>query len=213
MPAAPKHRNVKSRPQVAQDATTDAHERRKDYLTQAELESFLIAARGGRHGTRDHAMAFMTARHGLRVSELIDLRLPDLDLSNPKNAKLWINRLKGSASNSQPIDGDELRALKAWLAIRPAGTGFDHVFLSERSEMFSRQAVNYLFAEIAKRAGLPHVNPHMLRHTCGFLLADVDTHFRIIQEYMGHRQPAHTARYTRISAAKFQGLFRRRGKA
>jgi type 1 fimbriae regulatory protein FimB len=73
----------------------------KDFLTEAEMKRFLDAARGSRHGTRDHAMMLMTYRHGLRVSELIDLRLRDIDL---ESARLYVRRKKGSLSTHQPID-------------------------------------------------------------------------------------------------------------
>ena len=54
----------------------------KDFLTEAEIKRFLDAARRGRHGVRDYLMMLMAYRHGLRVSELIDLRIDDLDLDS-----------------------------------------------------------------------------------------------------------------------------------
>ena len=54
--------------------------RAKNFLTEAEIKRFLDAARRGRHGTRDYLLMLMTYRHGLRVSELVDVRLKDLDL-------------------------------------------------------------------------------------------------------------------------------------
>ena len=107
------------------------------------------------------------ARHGLRVSELIDIRLGDLFLEETRTARLNINRLKGSLSGEHPIQGDELRALKAWLAIRPERSGFDNVFLTERGEHFSRQGINYLFRQIAIRAKMPHVNLDFPRKSGG----------------------------------------------
>jgi hypothetical protein len=74
----------------------------KDFLTEAEMKRFLDTARGSRHGTRDHAMMLMTYRHGLRVSELIDLRLKDIDLGS---ARLYVRRKKDSLSTHQPIEG------------------------------------------------------------------------------------------------------------
>src|SRR5262245_28438215 len=68
-------RNVKSM------ATGAVDDRRKDFLTEAEMKRFLDAARSGRHGVRDYAMMLMAYRHGLRVSELIDMRINDLDLA------------------------------------------------------------------------------------------------------------------------------------
>ena len=195
------------------DTTTDAHERRKDYLHHSELDAFLTAARSGRHGIRDHALALTTARHGLRVSELVDLRISDLHIDEPRTARMTVKRLKHSLDGEHPIQGDELRALKAWLDIRPERSGYDNVFLNERRQPFNRKTINYLFGQIALRAKLPHVNPHMLRHTCGFLLAENNRPLLAIQHYLGHRQPANTVRYARISASQFDDFFRRKGKA
>ena len=87
----------------------------KDFLTEAEMRRFLDAARDGRHGARDHAMMLMAYRHGLRVSELIDLRLKDIDFGT---SRLYVRRRKNGLSTHQPIEGDELRALRAWLRER-----------------------------------------------------------------------------------------------
>jgi type 1 fimbriae regulatory protein FimB len=69
------------------------------------------------------------------------------------------------------------------------------MFISERGQPFTRQTVNYLIAEAAARAGLPPVHPHMLRHSCGFSLANRGYDLRLIQDYLGHRDPKHTIHY------------------
>jgi type 1 fimbriae regulatory protein FimB/type 1 fimbriae regulatory protein FimE len=138
-------------------------DRGKDFLTEAEMRRFLEAARHGRHGTRDYLIMLMTYRHGLRVSELIDIRLKDLDL---ETGRLFVRRKKGSLSTHQPIEGDELRAIRAWLRERErrSDARSPYLFLSERGPM-TRQAVNYLVEQIGQRAKLRfHVHPHMLRH-------------------------------------------------
>ena len=179
----------------------------KNFLSETEVKEFLAAARGSRHGIRDYAMMLMTYRHGLRVSELVDLRLEDADL---KSGRLHVRRKKGSLSTHQPIQGDELRALRAWLRARGlrSDAGSAYLFLSERGPM-TRQAVNYLVAQIAKRAGLLfHVHPHMLRHSTGHYLANRNYDTKLVQEYMGHKNIAHTVKYTRPAAGRFEGLWR-----
>ncbi|HWN98698.1 MAG TPA: tyrosine-type recombinase/integrase [Blastocatellia bacterium] len=182
---------------------------RKDFLTSAEMDLFLAAARGGRYGVRDYAMMLLSYRHGLRVSELIDIRIADIDLAT---SRLFVKRLKGSLSTSQPIEGDELRAIRAWLRERSldedAAAHSPLLFLSERGP-FTRQAVNYLVSQISKRAGLPFkTHPHMLRHSCGFYLANKGLDTRLIQDYLGHRSVQHTSKYTRTAASRFEGLWR-----
>lgn len=195
-----KRRNVKS-----DVLTADSHERQKDFLTDTELDRLLAAAKLGRHGARDHLLMLMLFRHGLRVSEAIGLRREALNL---KEARIWVARLKGSLSVQHPIAGDELRAIKRWL--RERDDRLPWLFVSERGGPLTRQAVNHLVSEAARRAGVGHVYPHMLRHSCGFHLANRSAvpDLRLIQDYLGHRDPKHTARYTRTAARRFEELWK-----
>ena len=150
------------------------------------MKRFLDAARGGRYGVRDHAMMLVAFRHGLRVSELIDIRLKDLDLAS---GRLYVRRVKGSLSTHQPIEGDELRAIRAWLRERDkrSDAQLTYLFLSERG-VFTRQAINYLVMQAGERAKLKfRVHPHMLRHSTGFYLANKGLDTRLVQDYLGHK--------------------------
>ncbi|MDB4652008.1 tyrosine-type recombinase/integrase [Verrucomicrobia bacterium] len=193
-----KRRNVKSGLSLA----TDHRSRTKDYLDAAEIDLLLKAAKAGRYGTRDSLLLMMLYRHGLRVSEAISLRVADVKL---QQARLWVNRLKNGLSVEQPIPGDELRAIKRYLSKRT--TGLLWLFLSERGQPLTRQSVNYIVSRSAKKAGLPNVHPHTLRHSCGFYLANQGYDLRLIQDYLGHRDPKHTAHYTRVAGVRFEGLW------
>jgi len=191
-------RNVKSSSSV----TADRHERDKDFLDETEMGRLLEAAKKGRHGVRDHLLLLMMYRHGLRVSEAIALKLTDVSLDQ---ARLWVRRLKNGLSVEQPIHGDELRAIKRYLRHRESRLPW--VFLSERGHQLTRQSVNYLVRSAAARAGLESVHPHTLRHSCGFYLANQGRDLRLIQDYLGHRDPKHTVHYTRVAGVRFNELW------
>src|SRR5215470_7258072 len=129
---------MKRTPKNDEPITVD-RKRVKDFLTPAEVENFLAAAKKGTHGIRDYAMALLAFRHGLRVSELIDIRVEEVDL---KTGHIWIRRLKGSLSTEHRLQGDELRAVRAWLRTRKDSTfaHLNYLFFGERGP-FRRQAV------------------------------------------------------------------------
>jgi type 1 fimbriae regulatory protein FimB len=178
--------------------------RDKNFLTEPEMKRFLEAARRGRHGVRDYLLMLITYRHGLRVSELVDIRMKDLDL---ESGRLYVRRKRGSLSTHQPVEGDELCALRAYLHEQRNDARSPYLFLSERGPM-TRQAINYLAKEIGERAKLRfRVHPHMLRYSTGYYLAKQGYDARLVQDYLGHKNIAHTVRYTRTTAARFEGLW------
>jgi type 1 fimbriae regulatory protein FimB len=195
---------VPTRQKVKSDAfqPTDGHERTKNFLSDTDMDGLLEAAKKGRHGVRDFLLLLMMYRHGLRVSEAIRMRQADLNLTR---ARVWIRRLKNGLSVEHPITGDELRAIKRYLQTRDDVLPW--LFLSERRQPMTRQAVNYLIRAAARRAKLDAVHPHMLRHTCGFYLANQGYDLRLIQDYLGHRDPKHTVHYTRVAGVRFEGLW------
>jgi type 1 fimbriae regulatory protein FimB len=177
----------------------------KKFLSEAEMTRLLAAAKKGRYGTRDYALLLVGYRHGLRVSELVGVRLDHVRL---EEGKLWVKRLKGSLDTDQPMQGEVLRAVRQWLRDRKTmrGESLPWLFISERGPM-SRKAVNYLIAQAGERAGLPHVHPHMLRHTCGYALANKGLDTRLIRDYLGHRNIQHTVICTQTNARRFERVW------
>jgi type 1 fimbriae regulatory protein FimB len=181
--------------------------RDRNHLVSAEVEKLIAATKGTRHETRDRCLLLLMFRQGLRVSEACGLRVSQVDIDS---RVLHVKRLKDGLSTTHSLRGDEIRAIKAWLAARakmqPAGDAF---FLSERRRPLSRKTAWLMIRDYGRRAGLPiDAHPHMLRHACGFALADQGADTRLMQDYLGHRNIQHTVRYTATNPARFERLWR-----
>ncbi|QGP56935.1 Tyrosine recombinase XerC (plasmid) [Piscirickettsia salmonis] len=182
----------------------DSHERGRDFLTVSEIQMLLEGSKKGRYPIRDQAIIMLLYRHGLRESELCNIRLNDLDL---KAGMLWVRRLKNGLSAQHPVTGDEMRLLRRYLAERKNESS-PWLFLSERGGPLGRHTIIYLVKKAAQKAGLLfRVTPHMLRHSCGYYLANKGYDSRLIQDYLGHRDPKHTTRYTRTAGHRFERMW------
>jgi site-specific recombinase XerD len=149
-------------------------------------------------------MILLTYRHGLRASELGDLRVGDLDL---QKGTIYCRREKGSISGLHPMKEDEVAAVKSVLGDRKV-RATDCVFQSDRSEQMTRSAVWRVMSLAGERAGLSFpVYAHQLRHACGYYLANKGYELRLIQEYLGHKYIQNTVRYARLNPARFEGLW------
>ena len=122
----------------------NAHYRTREHLTEAEVERLMAAARQNRWGHRDATMILVAYRHGLRVSELVDLRWDQIDFAA---AALHVRRLKRGTPATHPILGDELRALRRLRREQNPKSPF--VFTSERGSPFTTSG----FARMVERLG------------------------------------------------------------
>jgi type 1 fimbriae regulatory protein FimB/type 1 fimbriae regulatory protein FimE len=189
---------------VAPRRRPNADLRTREYLTEAEIERLIEAAKGNRWGHRDAAMILTAYRHGLRASELADLRWDQVDVTT---ATLHVRRAKRGTPATHPILGDELRALRRLQREQEPKSPF--VFTSERGAPFTVAG----FARMIERAGLTakfafKAHPHMLRHACGYALANKGHDTRALQAYLGHRNIQHTVRYTELSPTRFKDFWR-----
>ena len=181
----------------------NAELRTREYLTEAEVERLMKAAKANRNGQRDATMILLAFRHGLRAAEIVDLRWDQVDLG--RNACLHVRRVKNGMPSVHPLQGDEMRALRELK--RSADSPF--VFVSERGAPFTRAGFAKMVARMGKEAGFRfRVHPHMLRHACGYALANRGHDTRALQAYLGHKNIQHTVRYTELSPTRFKDFWR-----
>jgi integrase len=162
-------------------------------------EEILKVLRVASKSKRNLAMILLAYRHGMRASEVCELRLADLDF---KNGQVTIRRLKGSLTTTQPLSDhpgqpllSERRVLRAWLAERRDASNF--VFVSQKGGRIHRSQFFRIFQSVAERAGLPadRRHPHCLKHALGFSLVAGNVNLAIVKQALGHKNIASTAIY------------------
>jgi type 1 fimbriae regulatory protein FimB/type 1 fimbriae regulatory protein FimE len=178
--------------------TTEADPPRQ-WLTEEEVERLIKAAAS----ERDRLMILLAYRHGLRVSELVNLQWRQVDLGT---ARLKVERLKGGEDSVHPLAGREVRGLRRLKRELPVGARF--VFQTRDAHPMTRQAFDKLLRKAAAAAGLEGVHAHLLRHGCGFRLVNQGVDTLSLAAYLGHANVQNTKRYARMSATRFDGLWR-----
>ena len=119
------------------------------------------------------------------------------------NGWLHVNRKKNGMESNHPMKGDELRALRALRRNHPHAS---HVFINERGAPMSPDGFRKMLERISEGANLGFpVHPHMLRHACGYKLANDGRDTRSLQQYLGHKNIQHTVRYTQLNGDRFKG--------
>ena len=182
----------------------NADYRKREHLTETEIEKLIEAAKSNRYGHRDATMILLTYRHGFRASEICDLGWDAIDF---RAATMHVTRKKHGQSTTHQIGGDELRALRRLQREQEPKSVF--VFTSERGGTpFTRDSFNWMVKRAGKRAGLPfQVHAHMIRHATGYKLANAGKDTRSIQGYLGHKDIRHTVRYTELSPTRFKNFW------
>lgn len=182
---------------------SNAQLRPREYLTAAEIEELMALARKrGRYGHRNATMILMAYRHGLRVSELCALRWDHIDFAQ---GLLHVNRLKHGTPSVHPLRGPELRALRK---LKRESVESPYIFMTERQSPMTAAGFRRMLSRVGAISTLDFpVHPHMLRHACGYKLANDGHDTRSIQLYLGHRNIQHTVRYTELSAECFSDFW------
>jgi integrase len=178
--------------------------RAREYLTPTEVEKLIKVAGTNRFGHRDATMVLIAFRHGLRAAELVDLKWDQVDFHH---SRLHVNRVKEGLPSVHPITGRELRELRRLQREQDPKSSF--VFTSMRGAPFSTAGFRKLVGRLGVAAGFDYlVHPHMLRHACGYKLANDGVDTRSLQAYLGHKNIQNTERYTALSPTRFKDFWR-----
>ncbi len=178
-----------------------ANTRLVDYLKREEMQALLDApAPDTRDGIRDRAMLHLAYSAGLRVSELVGLRVDNLVF----DPRLSIHVLgKGRRERALPLWQDTAKALRAWLAIRPTRQA-PEVFLNARGQAMTRSGFEYVLDKHVRMArqhfpslAAKRVSPHVLRHSCAMMILQSTGDIRKVALWLGHASTQTTEMYLR----------------
>ena len=179
-----------------------AEERLINHLTKEEMKTILDAPDPrNRTGLRDQAMLYLGFAAGLRVSELVSLRLDDIELDGPYPSILVLG--KGRRQRRLPLWKEAARTLRAWLAVRGDAL-VPEVFLNVRGEALTCSGFSYILKKHVQKA-TPHnpgiskkrVSPHVLRHTCAMNSLQATRDIRKVALWLGHSSLKSTEIYLR----------------
>ena len=177
-------------------------------LQPSEVEALLAAPdRKTPDGLRDAAMLELLYATGLRVSELIRVKVENIEL----DAGFLRTFGKGSKERIVPFGDSARKAIAAY--IDGARGGFNkhndpHLFLTNRSRPMSRQTFWMKIVQYARQAGIrSHISPHVLRHSFATHLLENGADLRSVQLMLGHSDISTTQIYTHVSRARLQKLY------
>jgi len=163
-------------------------QRKSPRLSLEEVERLLEAIKRGRNAARDLAMICLAVDSGLRRGEIMGLRLDGVDLERATVRVLG----KGSKERDVPIGGVTVTALAAWLALRPA-VAAGQVFITSGGGPFTVNGIQTMMHRLKKRAGLPRLRWHLLRHTFANHFINGGGPLRMLQKILGHASVTTTA--------------------
>lgn len=176
-----------------------------DVLTEEEIKKILNVGEISRKHIRNLAIIELFYSSGLRVSELCNLKLSDLNLEE------GFIRVKGKGNRERIalLNKEAIEVLKRYLNERKKV--FDeYLFLNSRGERISRQSVWKIVKKYSKYAGIDkNVKPHTLRHTFATHLLNEGLDLRVVQELLGHKSIATTEIYTHLNRKKIKELYKK----
>lgn len=174
------------------------------HLTMEEVQAVLDAPDlRSRSGIRDRAMLHLCFAAGLRVAELVGLRLENLALQGGPSIMVMG---KGRRERSLPLWKETARDVRAWLAVR-GNVQTPELFVNARGDTMTRAGFEYILEKHARTAALKcpslvgrTLSPHLLRHSCAVLMLQATRDIRKVALWLGHADIRTTEVYLRMDA-------------
>jgi integrase/recombinase XerD len=171
------------------------------YLVRDELQALLDAPDATTvSGLRDRAMLHLAFAAGMRVSELVGLRLDQIDRQGLATVHIIG---KDRRERVLPLWKETVAAVRAWLKMRPASTA-PELFLNARGQAMTRSGFEYVLAKhvatatrVATSIATKRVSPHVLRHTCAMHTLQATRDVRKVSLWLGHASLQSTEVYLR----------------
>jgi site-specific recombinase XerD len=181
-------------------------EKEPNILHKNEYKALLFEAQGN---SRDYAMMQIFLQTGLRVSELVNLTLDDLDI---ENRTLTVRQGKGKRDRTIALEEQALTALKKYLKDRNAIDGCNNVFIARNGTSMDVRTVRYVVQKYMKLAGIrKKASVHTLRHTFGTHKVDKGMTIPALQELLGHRKMETTYKYVHLAKTSLREQQERTG--
>lgn len=178
------------------------------FLNRAEIENLLLVPDvSGEIGLRDRAILELMYACGLRVSEVCDLRIQDIEL----DAGILTCKGKGGKTRKIPVGTSAVEWLRSYLAIRRKKNDVEirNLFVSSLGKPVTRQTIFKFIREYADKIGLDDVSPHTLRHSFATHLVQNDADIRSVQQMLGHADISTTQIYTHITDQHLRRTYER----
>jgi integrase/recombinase XerD len=178
------------------------------FLTQEEVDKLLEQPDlNDDAGVRDRAMLELLYATGLRVSELVSLRMADVELEAGSLSCFG----KGSKQRRIPIGRSSIRFLKNYFTARQRmleGNRSDLLFVERNGNPITRQKFWKIITRYGESAGLGHVTPHMLRHSFATALIENGADLRSVQMMLGHSNINTTQVYTHVTNERLKSAYK-----
>jgi len=179
------------------------------YLSETQLRKLrqhvkdiadLARQRGSMRGIIDELVVELLVNTGLRASELCDLNIGDLPMSHGKDV-VWVRDGKGNVARTVDIPESLRERLERFVKLYRGKAGPDEPLLvSAKGKRTIYRSMYEKIKKLGRQSGIGKLHPHMLRHTYGTRLYNVDQDLRFVQDQLGHASPNTTAIYAKTNA-------------